>query len=180
MKIIITGKGLEISDSLRARAEKRIGKLSRYFEENTEIQVRMVLERGGRNIVEITVLPYGGDILRGEVITDDMYKSVDRALEKIEAQIHRHRTKLEKRLKADAFVPTAPEFMEAPESEEESPQLLRVKRFPVKPIEVEDAIHQMDMLGHSFFAFQNAQTGGICVVYRRNDGGYGLLEPEPA
>ena len=122
-----------------------------------------------------------GVILRAEEVTNDMYASIDTAIDKMVRQIRRHRTKLEKGLRAGAFEPAAAEeVVPEDEVEETAPQLVRVKRFLVKPMDVEDAIAQMEMLGHNFFLFLNIDTESACVVYKRQDGGYGLLEPENA
>ena len=113
-------------------------------------------------------------MLRAEETSDDIIKSADKAVDKIVRQLRRHRTKLEKRLHEEVVI--QPEEAEGP-IEEESQELVRVKRFEMKPMTVEDAILQMDMLGHSFFLFQNSETGITSVVYRRNDGNIGMLEP---
>ncbi|NLD60012.1 MAG: ribosome-associated translation inhibitor RaiA [Clostridiales bacterium] len=175
MKFVYIGKGMDVSDSLKARVEKKLQKLERYFQDDVEAQIRLSQERGNRNIAEITI-SVGSVILRAEEISSDMYLSIDRAVDKLNRQIRRHRTKLEKRLRAGAF-----EGDDLPEdATEEAPDynLVRVKKFSVKPMQVEDAIAQMELLGHSFFLFLNEETDSMCVLYVRADGGYGLLEPE--
>ena len=176
MRIVVTGKNFEITDALSERIDKKISKLERYMPEDKEVQVRLSQERGNRNIAEITI-SVGSVILRAEEISNDMYMSIDRAVDKLNRQIRRHRTKLEKRLRAGAF-----EGDDLPEeaTPEEAPDynLVRVKKFSVKPMQVEDAIAQMELLGHSFFLFLNEETDSMCVLYVRADGGYGLLEPE--
>ncbi|NLF27503.1 MAG: ribosome-associated translation inhibitor RaiA [Clostridiales bacterium] len=176
MKFVYIGKGMDVSDSLKARVEKKLQKLERYFQDDVEAQIRLSVERGNRNIAEITI-SVGSVILRAEEISSDMYLSIDRAVDKLNRQIRRHRTKLEKRLRAGAF-----EGDDLPEeaTPEEAPDynLVRVKKFSVKPMQVEDAIAQMELLGHSFFLFLNEETDSMCVLYVRADGGYGLLEPE--
>ena len=180
MKFVYIGKGMEVSDSLKARVEKKLSKLERYFQDDVEAQIRLSQERGNRNIVEITI-SVGSVILRAEEVSNDMYMSIDRSVDKLNRQIRRHRTKLEKGLRAGAFEPAAAEeVVPEDEVEETAPQLVRVKRFLVKPMDVEDAIAQMEMLGHNFFLFLNIDTESACVVYKRQDGGYGLLEPENA
>lgn len=179
MRIVMSERNYEIEDGLQKRLEKKVGKLDRYFGDNVVAQVRLSQERGARYIAEITI-PFDGGVLRAEEVTNDMYQSVDKALAIIERQIRRHRTKLEKRLREGAFAKEAPEYEGSDSAQEMEPELVRVKRFAMKPMEVEDAIAQMEMLGHSFFMFINAPTGGACVVYRRQDGNYGLLEPENA
>lgn len=176
MNIRMSSKDFAVSPALWARIERKINKLSRYFDPNVEAQVRLTAE-GKRRIAEITI-PFKGGILRAEESTGDMYQSIDSALIKIERQIRRHRTRLEKRLREDAFVEEAPEFYEEFEPDEPAPQIVRTKHYPIKPMSVEDAAAQMAMLGHTFFIFINADTGETSVIYQRTDGNLGLLEPE--
>ena len=179
MRIVISGKDYKVEEALKARIEKKVGKMQCYFAEEAEAQVRLSLERGARNIAEITLI-CAGTVIRGEAVTDDMYLSVDTALEKLEKQIHRNRTRLERRMRKGTFQKAAPEFIAEPTEEEVSGKLVRTKRFVMKPMTVEDAIDQMELLGHSFFLFINEASGATCVVYRRQDGDYGLLEPDNA
>lgn len=174
MKYIYTGKGMEVSESLKARVEKKLGKFERYFRDEPEATVRFKQQKGARNIVEITV-SVGGVILRAEECSNDMYLSIDRAVDKLESQIRRYRTKLDKRLRAAELEPVAEA---APEFEEATYDVVRTKKFAVKPMSVEDAITQMELLGHDFFLFLNEQTDTMNVLYRRHDGSYGLLQPE--
>lgn len=178
MRISISGKNIEVSDYLRDLINKKVGKLERYFPKDTEIQVTMAVERN-RHIVEVTI-PYENIIIRGEEVTGDMYASIDNVLDKLEKQIFKHRTRLEKNLKSGAFRYDSPVYGDAYEdvSEDKSPEIVRVKRFPIKPMSEEEAMLQMAMLGHSFFVFQNANTRDINVLYVRRDGNYGLIEPE--
>lgn len=176
MKISISGKNIEVSDYLKNLAEKKVGKLDRYFPKDTEVQVTLAVERN-RHIVEVTI-PYDGGIIRGEEVTGDMYASIDNVLDKLEKQIVRHKTKLGKNLKAEAFKYTEPLYSDHFDEEEEDSKLVRVKRFSMKPMTVEEAMLQMDLLGHSFYVFSNGDTGDINVVYRRRDGNVGLIEPE--
>ena len=128
-------------------------------------------------------MPVGGVTLRAEASNDDnLYVSIDQALAKLERQIHKHRTKLDKRLKEDAFNPAELEYdaeaAEALEKEEAAPKIVRNKTFTVRPMSVEDAILQMELLGHSFFVFVNVETDRTNVLYLRKDGDLGLMEPE--
>ena len=173
MRITITGKNLTVTEDLKNRIEKKLGKMDRYFRQEVDATVRLTQEKNLRYIAEITIT-VGGIMLRAEETSDDIIKSADRAVDKIERQIRRHHTKLEKRLHEEVVI----QAEETENSvEEESQELVRVKRFEMKPMTVEDAILQMDMLGHSFFLFQNSETGITSVVYRRNDGNIGMLEP---
>ncbi len=177
MRISISGKNIEISDSLQELINKKVGKLERYFPKDTEVQVTMAIERS-RHIVEVTI-PYENIIIRGEEVTGDMYASIDNVLDKLEKQIFKHRTRLEKSLKAGAFKHEAPLYGNTYDDTEESgPKIVRVKRFAIKPMSEEEAMLQMALLGHSFYVFENALTGDINVLYSRRDGNYGLIEPE--
>ena len=173
MKFIYVGRDLEVSDALKERAEKKLAKLARYFQDDVEALIRLSQQRGGRNTAEITI-SVGSLLLRAEESTGDMYASIDGAVDKLNRQIRRHRTKLEKRLR----VTLEPETAEEAPAEDENYRVVRTKTFSVKPMNLEDAIAQMDLLGHNFYLFQNEETGTMCVLYRRNDGDYGLLKPE--
>jgi putative sigma-54 modulation protein len=175
MRISITGRNLDISDGWRAKIEKKIGKLDKYLRDDSEVQVRLSQEHGNRNTAEITIV-LTGSILRAEESGAEMSACLDKMMDKIVRQIHRHRTRIEKRLRAGAFEVETPEAAEIPEVH----TVVRVKRFNVKPVNVEEAITQMEMLGHSFHLFLNEDTGTYSVVYRRLDGDYGLLEPTNA
>ena len=178
MRISITGRNLEISDGWRAKIEKKVGKLDKYLGDDSEVQVRLSQERGTRNTAEITIL-LAGAMLRAEETGSEMNACLDKVMDKIVRQIHRHRTRIEKRLRAGAFELETPGIAE-PEEEPETHKVVRVKRFNVKPTSVEEAITQMEMLGHNFHLFLNEETGTYNVVYRREDGDYGLLEPTNA
>lgn len=174
MKFVYVGKEV-VSDSLKARAEKKLNKLDRYFNKEAETIVRFRQQRGGRNIAELTV-SVDGLMLRAEENSNDMYLSIDRAVDKLESQIRRYRTKMGKRVR-DARAETPDEVVE-PVYEEANYDVVRVKKFTVKPMDVDDAITQMELLGHNFFLFMNAENDAMNVLYRRNDGSYGLLVPE--
>lgn len=175
MRITITGKNIEVSEYLEDLVTKKVSKLDKYFPEDTEAHVTLAVERN-RHIVEVTI-PYVGGIIRGEVASGDMYASVDSVLAKLEHQIVKHRTKLEKNLRQGAFK-AGPVYAPIEEFEDEPRQVVRVKRFSIKPMSVEEAILQMDLLGHSFYVFENAENGSVNVLYLRKDGNYGLIEPE--
>ncbi len=173
MKFVYTSKDMAVSDSLKSRVEKKLSKLERYFREEPEATIRFKVQKGARNIAEITVNA-GGLILRAEESSNDMYLSIDHAVDKLESQIRRHRTKLEKRIRSSELEPVA----EVPAFEEQNYDIVRVKKFSVKPMSVEDAITQMELLGHDFFLFMNEESESMNVLYRRHDGTYGLLQPD--
>ena len=174
MKFVYTSKDMVVSESLKARVEKKLGKLERYFREEPEASIRFKVQKGARNIVEITVNA-GGVILRAEESSNDMYLSIDHAIDKLESQLRRHRNKLDKRIRSSELEPVV---AEAPVYEEQNYDIVRVKKFAVKPMGVEDAITQMELLGHDFFLFMNEEDETMNVLYRRHDGSYGLLKPE--
>ena len=174
MKFVYVGKEV-VSDSLKARAEKKLTKMDRYFNREAEALIRFRQQRGGRNIAEVTV-SVDGLILRAEESSNDMYLSIDRAVDKLDSQIRRYRTKMGKQLRD--VRPEQPEEIVEPVYEAANYDVVRVKKFAVKPMDVDDAITQMELLGHNFFLFMNAETNSMCVLYRRNDGSYGLLVPE--
>ncbi len=183
MKFTFTDKKVTLPERVHAYAEKKLGKLDRYFKTDAETSVVFSVEKG-RNNVEVTVRS-GGTIIRVAESTSDMFVSIDAAVASIERQLRKNKARLEKRLRKDAFVRTAEDGAElqssfAPEEQEEGYcELVRTKHFVFCPMTVEEAILQMNLLGHTFFAFRNEElNGAFSVVYKRNDGGYGLLEEE--
>ena len=179
MKTTITGKDMVISNAISERVLKKTAKMERYLDPNTELLVRLTKKKDGRRKCEITV-PFEGVTLRAEASSDDnLYVCIDQALAKLERQIHKHRTKLQDRFRSDAFKAIDLEYAEEPVAElEEEPKVVRHKTFPVRPMSVEDAGMQMELLGHDFFVFVNADTDRTNVLDQRKDGGLGLLEPE--
>ena len=175
MKITFTDKKISLPKSVHEYAEKKVGKLERYFKNDAEATVVFSVEKD-RNRVELTVRS-GGTILRVSEQTSDMFASIDAAVTSMERQIRKNKTRLARRLRQDAFArqPDATSF--APEPEENTFEIVRTKRFPMKPMTHEEAILQMELLEHSFFAFKDEENdGAFAVVYKRNDGGYGLIE----
>ena len=179
MKTTITAKNMVVTPGITERIMKKTNRMERYLKQDTEMFIRLGKERSSRRIVEITV-PFEGVILRAESSAEDnLFLAIDQALAKLERQIHRHRTKLEKRLREDAFKNTEMEYIEDEEAaSQEERRVVRTKHFPVRPISVEDAAMQMELLGHSFFVFVNSDTDSTNVLYLRKDGNLGLLEPE--
>ena len=179
MKTTIVARHMTVSPAVNERVMKKSNKMERYLDQNTEMLVRLSKQKNNRRTCEITV-PFEGVLLRAEASTDDnLYVSIDQALAKLERQIHKHRTKLGKRLREDAFKATDYEYVEEMDvSANESRKVVRTKTFPVRPMSVEDAIFQMELLGHSFFVFVDADTARTNVLYLRKDGDLGLMEPE--
>ncbi len=177
MKIVFTDKKLRLPQKVYEYAEKKISKLDRYFRNDAQANVTFRTERE-KNVVELTVRS-GSLFFRAEEKTPEMFISIDAAVSAIERQIRRNKTRLEKRLRQNAFE-ELPETSFAEEPSENSEfAVVRTKRFPIKPMTVDEAILQMDLLGHSFFAFRNQDTdGAFSVVYIRDNGGYGLIEDD--
>lgn len=173
MKITIYGKQMTVRESLRLAVEKKLHKFDRFFGDDTEAFVTC-RHRKGVKIIEITVV-YGGTTFRSEEESDTFITALDRAIEGLERQIRKNKTRLEKTVKRGAFVITEEDD---DEYEEEAEFKIRVKTFPFKPMTAEEAILQMNLIGHSFYAFKDADSGETCVVYKRKEGSYGLIVPE--
>ena len=174
MKFQYSEKKVRLPDNVHAYAEKKVMKLARYFEEDAEALVVFSVEKN-RNQVELTV--HGaGTWFRASESTSDMFASIDAAVGTIEGQIRKNKTRLARRLRQDAFTRTVEETSFAPE-EEDDLSIVRVKQFYFRPMTREEAVLQMNLLGHNFFAFRDEDNGGcFAVVYRRESGGYGLID----
>ena len=176
MKIQFRGKNIQVTNALKEHLEKKIGKLDKYFDNPPEATVTLSVEKD-RHRVEVTI-PLNGFILRGEEESFDMYSSVDQVLDKLEKQMEKYKTRLSRQNKGLSIKDIAANSVEKTWEEDEGPRLVLTKRFAMKPMSVEEAIMQMNLLGHSFFVFTNADTEEVNVVYRRNDGNYGVIERE--
>ena len=170
MKITIYGKQMSVRESLKAAIEKKLTKFDRFFGSDTEAAVTCRTRKGVK-IIEITV-NYSSTTFRCEEESDTFITALDRAIEGLERQIRKNKTRLEKTVKSGAFVITDEDD---DEFEEEGEFRIRVKSFPFKPMSPEEAILQMNLLGHAFYAFTDAETARTAVVYKRKDGDYGLI-----
>ena len=174
MKFIILGKNIEVTPGLRSAVEDKIGKLEKYFNPDTEAHVTLSVEKD-RQKIEVTI-PVKGNIIRSEQVSNDMYVSIDLVEEIIERQLKKYKTKLiAKEQSAGCF---KQDFIEKDYMDEEEVQIVRTKKFDIKPMYPEDACVQMELLGHNFFVFCNAETDQVNVVYKRKGNTYGLIEPE--
>ena len=174
MKFQFSEKKVKLPGNVHAYAEKKVMKLARYFEEDAEALVVFSVEKN-RNNVELTVRG-AGTWFRAHESTTDMFASIDLAVSTIEGQIRKNKTRLARRLKQDAFSRTVEETSFTPEPDEDNLEIVRIKRFHMQPMTREEAVLQMNLLEHSFFAFRDADSDdAFAVVYRRNDGGYGLI-----
>lgn len=175
MKFQYSEKRVKLPGNVHQYAEKKVMKLARFFDEDAEALITFSVEKN-RNIVELTV--HGaGTWFRAKESTSDMFASVDAAIGTIEGQIRKNKTRLARRLKQDAFVRSLEETSFVPEEGEEDLSIVRVKKFTLQPMHREEAVLQMNLLEHTFFAFRDEDNdGAFAVVYKRHDGGYGLIE----
>ena len=175
MKFIISGKNIDVTPGLKDAIEQKLGKLERYFTPETDINVTLSVEKG-RQKIEVTI-PVKGNIIRSEQTSNDMYVSIDLVEEIIERQLRKYKTKIiNKKQNVETF---QPEFIEKDyEDDTNEIKIIRTKKFGFKPMYPEDACVQMELLGHNFFVFLNAETEEVNVVYKRKGNTYGLIEPE--
>jgi putative sigma-54 modulation protein len=184
MELTIKGKNVEVTERLRNYVTHKVGKLDRYLPTITEAWVELSVEgtraAGDRQVCQVTVRS-NGTILRAEERSDDIYYSIDTVLDKMYRQIARYKGKRKNRWRGGAGAPIEPLPIEVEEEPEEGiPNIVRIKSFPMTPMHPEEAVEQMELLGHNFFVFYNAEEGELNVLYRRRDGDYGLLQPELA
>ncbi len=174
MRFTISGKNIEVTNALRDVATSKLGKLEKYFSEDTEAQVTLsVLKKN--HIIEVTV-PIKGSLIRAEEEAESMYAAIDLVVDVLERQLLKHRKKLiDKHRHHGTFRTT---FVEDEYDDDEGIDIVRSKRFPVKPMDAEEACMEMELLGHSFFVFRERDTDEINVVYKRKDGQFGLIAPE--
>ena len=174
MKFIILGKNIEVTPGLRSAVEEKIGKLERYFNPQTEVHVTLSVEKE-RQKIEVTI-PVKGNIIRSEQVSNDMYVSIDLVEEVIERQLKKYKNKIIAQKQSASFFKQ--DFIEKEYMDEEEIRIIRTKKFDIKPMYPEDACIQMELLGHNFFVFINAETDQVNVVYKRKGETYGLIEPE--
>lgn len=174
MKFIISGKNIDITDGLRSAVQDKIGKLEKYFTPETEVHVTLSVEKD-RQKIEVTI-PVKGTVIRSEQVSNDMYVSIDLVEEIIERQLKKYKNKIIDRQHNTDFFRS--DFIEKEFVDEEEIKIVRNKKFDIKPMYPEDACIQMELTGHSFFVFVNAETDQVNVVYKRKGNTYGLIEPE--
>ena len=175
MRIKITGRNIELTEGLKAAVEDKLNKLEKYFTPDTEVNVTLSVEKE-RQKVEVTI-PMKGSYIRSEQVSSDMYVSIDLVEEVIERQLKKYRTKLVTKQQNAAAV-FKQDFMDEKSEDDEEIKIIRTKKFDMKPMYPEDACVQMELLGHTFFVFRNAETDEVNVVYKRKNNTYGLIEPE--
>ena len=175
MKIKITGRNIELTEGLKAAVEDKLNKLEKYFTPDTEVNVTLSVEKE-RQKVEVTI-PMKGSYIRSEQVSSDMYVSIDLVEEVIERQLKKYRTKLVTKQQNAAAV-FKQDFLDEKSEDDEEIKIIRTKKFDMKPMYPEDACVQMELLGHDFFVFVNAEDDNVNVVYKRKGNTYGLIEPE--
>jgi putative sigma-54 modulation protein len=183
MNCVIRGNNLEVTEALRNFAEKKISRLEKYFDvpPSADAHIALSVIRDDHK-VEVTI-PLPGVLVRAEEISRDMYASIDLVVEKLERQIRKYKTKINRKPRQEGslrsqLVENGNTSTTLVDEENEPIEVVRTKRFQLKPMDVEEAIMQMELLGHNFFVFSNAETDEVNVVYRRKDGRYGLIGPE--
>ena len=174
MKFIIIGRNIDVTEGLKSAVQEKLGKLERYFTPETEIHVTLSVEKD-RQKIEVTI-PVKGNIIRSEQVSSDMYVSIDLVDEVIERQLRKYKTKIVNQQQAGGNFQK--EFVEDEFLEDEEVKIIRTKKFGIKPMYPEDACVQMELLGHNFYVFRNAETDEVNVVYKRKGNTYGLIEPE--
>ena len=174
MQYIISGKNIDVTEGLKEAIYEKIGKLERYFTPETEVHVTLSVEKE-RQKIEVTI-PVKGNIIRSEQVSSDMYVSIDLVEEVIERQLRKYKTKIVNQQQAGGNFQK--EFVEDEFLEDEEVNIIRTKKFGIKPMYPEDACVQMELLGHNFYVFRNAETDEVNVVYKRKGNTYGLIEPE--
>ena len=174
MKFIIIGRNIDITEGLKSAVQEKLGKLERYFTPETEIHVTLSVEKD-RQKIEVTI-PVKGNIIRSEQVSSDMYVSIDLVEEVIERQLRKYKTKIVNQQQAGGNFQK--ESVEDEFLEDEEVNIIRTKKFGIKPMYPEDACVQMELLGHNFYVFRNAETDEVNVVYKRKGNTYGLIEPE--
>ena len=174
MRYIITGRNIEVTEGLKSAVHEKIGKLEKFFTADTEVHVTLSVEKD-RQKIEVTI-PVKGNIIRAEQTSSDMYVSIDLVEEIIERQLKKYKNKIiDQKQSAPNF---QKEYIDKEVEDDEDVKIIRTKRFDIKPMYPEDACVQMELLGHNFFVFQNAETEEVNVVYKRKGNTYGLIEPE--
>lgn len=174
MNYIIMGKNIEVTDGLKQAVYDKLGRLEKYFTSDTDVHVTFTVEKE-RQRIEVTI-PMKGHIIRAEQVCDDMYVSIDMAVEVIERQVTKHKKKLVDQEQASGLFQK--DFLDEDTADDDEIKIIKSKKFAIKPMFPEDACMQMELLGHNFFVFRNAETDEVNVVYKRKGNTFGLIEPE--
>lgn len=174
MRVIVSGRNMEVTNALRDTVQSKLDRLDKFFNKELEAQATLSVQKN-RHIIEVTI-PINGSILRAEEATEDMYVSIDKVIDKLTRQLTKQKHKLENRINKYETI----RFENIPTSESDNTletKIVKTKRFNMKPMNAEEAVLQMELLGHTFYVFADAESDDINVVYKRKDGNYGLIEP---
>lgn len=174
MKVKVIGRNVEVTKALKEIVEKKVSRLERYFKPEVEANVLLSVQKS-THTAEVTI-PFNGVILRAEEANGDMYNSVDLVIEKIERQIRKQKTKMQRKIQGESLIYGL--IPEENNEDEKEGKVVKTKRFAIKPMATEEAILQMELLGHNFFVYMDDETSEVNVIYKRKDGNYGLIEPE--
>lgn len=175
MKYNINGKNIEITVALENAVLEKLAKLDKYFSDNVEVQVTLIVEKIS-HIIEITI-PFNGTVLRAEVSGKNMYNIIDDAVAVIEKQVNKFKNKLRDKHRNSHVESFTPGFMQQLNEADDAIKIDKRKRFAIKPMDAEEAVMQMELVGHNFFVYLDADTEEVNVVYKRKNGTYGLIEP---
>lgn len=182
MQLLVKGKNLEMSDAIRSYAEEKIRKLERHLADPTKVELELSLEKNPRvtdnHVVEATIWTKG-PTLRARQSSSDWHASIDELVDKLERQVKRYRNRRRNHHPHTNHAASQLEVVAPVIPGEEEPAIVKIKQFPVKPMTPEEAVMQLELIGHDFFVFRNSEAGEVSVVYRRRDGNYGLIEPQP-
>lgn len=177
MKFTISGRNVEVTESLRTAINDKLGKLERFFARDVEAKVTLSVEKN-RQKVEVTI-PVKGGVIRGEQTSSDMYVAIDLVEEILETQLKKYRTRIiDKYQEGSNFNRSYIEALDGIDDEEDEIQIVKVKHFQFKPMDPEEACMQMELTNHDFFVFTNSETNDVNVVYKRKNNTYGIIEPE--
>jgi putative sigma-54 modulation protein len=176
MKININGKGIKVGDQLQQRIEEKLGKFNRFFDDETIANVKVRPEKD-QKCIEVT-LKIQKHYYRAETIADDVFTALDLAIEVLEGQIRKHKTKIEKKIHDYAYMKEYLKDQPAADESGDEAKIIKRKAFDISPMDPDEAVLQMEMLGHSFLLYLDMETDKVCVVYKRKDGNYGLIEPK--
>lgn len=177
MNINYVGKNLTIRDNFKKTVEKKLEKLSKYFDDDVKSTATFSIH-GNFKKVEVTIWLRSGTIIRAEEVSDEMLDSVDMAVESLDAQLKKYKSKLQSKKNGESIRFENLQEDEDTIKEDQKPKIVKTKEIGLKPMFIEDAVMQMELLGHNFFVYQDAETDNVAVIYKRNDGNYGLIEPK--
>jgi putative sigma-54 modulation protein len=175
MRIEILGRNYDVAERLKAITEKKLAKLDKYFSD-TDAKAKVVFKKEASSLTTEVMLDYVGKLVRATATGDNFYDNLDVVLPKLEGQIRKHRTKFDKHQKNVAFRDAA--VYETADRDEKTPEVVKGKKFKLSPMTVNEAIEEMELLGHSFYVFKEAKSNTVQILYKRNDGDLGLIEPE--